>query len=174
MTAKQIAASLHGVRAGKRWMCRCPNSRLHAHGDRNRSLSIGEKDGWVTLKCFTGCEREEILAAMGLRLRDLALNEMPTRADFAKMERERAAEERERTAIRRKWRRELEQAIFWRDRRNELGKMLYESPESNKIASLFHAACFRAASLSDSEFELFGKVKWANGLTKKMFHLERV
>ena len=75
MTAKQIAASLHGVRAGKRWMCRCPNSRLHAHGDRNRSLSIGEKDGWVTLKCFTGCEREEILAAMGLRLRDLALND---------------------------------------------------------------------------------------------------
>ena len=41
MTASQIAKSLHGKKAGKRWMCRCPTA-LHAHGDRNRSLSVWE------------------------------------------------------------------------------------------------------------------------------------
>ena len=76
MTASQIAKSLHGVKAGKRFMCRCPVTRIHAHGDRNRSLSVWEsKDGWVRLKCFTGCTRDEILAAMGLKVRDLAVNE---------------------------------------------------------------------------------------------------
>ena len=75
MTAQQIARSLHGQKAGKRWSCRCP-TRLHAHGDRNKSLSVWEsEDGWVRLKCFTGCSREEILGAMGLSIRDLALNE---------------------------------------------------------------------------------------------------
>src|ERR1035437_556179 len=76
MTASQIAHSLHGKRAGKRWSCRCPVSRMHQHGDRNRSLSVWEsEDGWVCLKCFAGCTRAEILAAMGLQVRDLALNE---------------------------------------------------------------------------------------------------
>jgi hypothetical protein len=75
MTASQIAKSLHGKKAGKRWMCRCPTA-LHAHGDRNRSLSVWESDdGWIRLHCFTGCDRDEILAAMGLKVRDLALNE---------------------------------------------------------------------------------------------------
>ena len=74
LTASQIARSLHGVKAGKRWMCRCPVSRMHQHGDRNRSLSVWEsEDGWVCLKCFAGCTRDEILAAMGLKVRDLAL-----------------------------------------------------------------------------------------------------
>lgn len=75
MTASQIATQLHGKRAGKRWQCRCPTG-LHAHGDRNRSLSVWESDdGWVLVHCFAGCTREEILAAMGLKIRDLALNE---------------------------------------------------------------------------------------------------
>ena len=76
MNASTIARTLHGVKAGKRFMCRCPVSRLHAHGDRSRSLSVWESpDGWVCLKCFAGCTRDEILAAMGLKIRDLAVNE---------------------------------------------------------------------------------------------------
>ena len=76
MTASQIAKQLHGVKAGKRFMCRCPVAMMHKHGDRNRSLSVWEStDGWVRVKCFAGCTRDEILAAMGLRVRDLALNE---------------------------------------------------------------------------------------------------
>jgi hypothetical protein len=75
MTASQIARQLHGVKAGKRWSCRCPNGRMHQHGDRNRSLSVWEsEDGWVCLKCFAGCSRDDMLSAMGLQVRDLALN----------------------------------------------------------------------------------------------------
>ena len=75
MTASELARQLHGKKAGKRWKCRCPTG-LHSHGDRNRSLSVWESDdGWILLKCFTGCQRDEILAAMGLKVRDLALNE---------------------------------------------------------------------------------------------------
>jgi hypothetical protein len=74
MTASQIAKSLHGKKSGCGYMCRCPTG-LHSHADRNRSLSVRESDdGWVTLKCFAGCRRDEILSAMGLRVRDLALN----------------------------------------------------------------------------------------------------
>jgi hypothetical protein len=74
MTASQIAKSLHGKKSGHGWMCRCPTG-LHSHADRNRSLSVRESDdGWVMLKCFAGCPRDEILSAMGLRVRDLALN----------------------------------------------------------------------------------------------------
>lgn len=75
MTASQIARTIHGVKAGKRWSCRCPVP-THAHGDRSRSLSVWEsEDGWVCFRCFAGCSRAEILAAMGLQVRDLALNE---------------------------------------------------------------------------------------------------
>ena len=75
MTASKIAKSLHGIKAGHGFMCKCP-TRMHKHADRNRSLSVREsKDGWVMLKCFAGCTRDEILAAMGLKIRDLAINE---------------------------------------------------------------------------------------------------
>ena len=33
------------------------------------------EDGWIRLHCFTGCSRDEILASLGLKVRDLALNE---------------------------------------------------------------------------------------------------
>ncbi len=74
MTAEEIARSLHGKKAGKRWSCRCPGP-LHKQGDRKRSLSVWEsEDGWIVLKCFAGCTRDDILAAMGLKVRDLAVN----------------------------------------------------------------------------------------------------
>ena len=74
MTASQISKTLHGRRFGSGYMCRCP-CPVHSRGDRNRSLSVREIDGWVRFKCFTGCSRDEILAAMGLQVRDLALND---------------------------------------------------------------------------------------------------
>jgi hypothetical protein len=76
MTASQLAKQLHGKKAGKRWQCRCPCTTMHRNGDRNRSLSVWEsEDGWIRLHCFCGCTRDEILAALGLKVRDLALNE---------------------------------------------------------------------------------------------------
>lgn len=90
MTASELARSLHGVKAGKRWSCKCPVIRMHAHGDRTRSLSVWEsEDGWVCLKCFAGCSRDEILTATGLQIRDLALNGFAYNPEWEQRRRER-------------------------------------------------------------------------------------
>jgi hypothetical protein len=50
-----------------RWLAQCP-----AHEDRSPSLSIRElDDGRVLLHDFGGCEVGDVLAAVGLELRDL-------------------------------------------------------------------------------------------------------
>jgi hypothetical protein len=68
-TADRLLARLEGVRKhGTGWRARCPS-----HGsDRNRSLSIAERDdGAVLLKCFANCDALAIVHAVGLELRDL-------------------------------------------------------------------------------------------------------
>ena len=56
------------ARCGKPSVIRCP-----AHRDRAASLSVQARkpDGWVPVKCFSGCTRGAVLAAGGLGLRDL-------------------------------------------------------------------------------------------------------
>lgn len=52
----------------------CPVSANHTHGDRKPSLSVSQKEKGepgVRLKCHTGCETKDIVAALGLTLRDL-------------------------------------------------------------------------------------------------------
>lgn len=52
--------------AGK-WKACCP-----AHDDRDPSLSIRETDdGKVLLHCWAGCDTADVLAAIGLTVRDL-------------------------------------------------------------------------------------------------------
>jgi hypothetical protein len=56
-------------KVGPYWQCRCP-----AHEDRSPSLSvwIGKRDGKAILvKCFAGCQCQDIVAKAGLRMRDL-------------------------------------------------------------------------------------------------------
>ncbi len=54
-------------RNGTGWRSRCP-----AHDDRKPSLSIGVGDnGKVLLHCHAGCATADILAALGLTMRDL-------------------------------------------------------------------------------------------------------
>jgi hypothetical protein len=54
-------------RSGDGWVCRCP-----AHDDRSPSLSIGVgSDGRALVVCHAGCETAKVLAAVGLRMRDL-------------------------------------------------------------------------------------------------------
>jgi excisionase family DNA binding protein len=49
------------------WTARCP-----AHADNVNSLSIGEgANGRVLIFCHAGCTFEEIIGALGLRVRDL-------------------------------------------------------------------------------------------------------
>ena len=55
----------HDCRQGRGWLC-------PAHDDRNASLSVAEgDDGRVLVKCFAGCSVEEIVAELGLEMRDL-------------------------------------------------------------------------------------------------------
>lgn len=49
-----------------RWLARCP-----AHDDRIPSLSIREMDYRVLLHCFSRCSAADVVAAVGLELRDL-------------------------------------------------------------------------------------------------------
>lgn len=58
-----------------RWKACCP-----AHNDRDPSLSIREAaDGKVLVHCWAGCETRDILAAIGLELRDLFPGDKPAR-----------------------------------------------------------------------------------------------
>ncbi len=73
MTAATAAALLDRLDRVKqtgadRWIARCP-----AHEDRTPSLSVRETaDGTVLIKCFgPGCSAADIVAAVGLELRDL-------------------------------------------------------------------------------------------------------
>src|SRR5438067_2266842 len=68
MTIQEVLAHFNGVRgSGKQFTARCP-----AHEDGNASLSIGVTDDQaVLLRCHAGCENDAVLAAAGLKWRDL-------------------------------------------------------------------------------------------------------
>jgi DNA-binding MarR family transcriptional regulator len=57
-------------RVGNGWQSKCP-----AHDDDNPSLSISlTSDSKVLLKCHAGCETEEVVKALGLKMKDLFPN----------------------------------------------------------------------------------------------------
>ena len=68
MIAADVVEGLDRVkRNGHGWIACCP-----AHEDRHPSLSVWDgEDGWVRFRCFAGCSREAIVAALGLSLVDI-------------------------------------------------------------------------------------------------------
>lgn len=68
MTITDFLNRLNGVRsrAQGKWSSRCPS-----HADKSPSLSIRKVDGKTLLYCFAGCTPEEIVGALGLKLKDL-------------------------------------------------------------------------------------------------------
>jgi len=64
-------ALLMGVKPASQhqWKALCPG-----HGDTEPSLSIREVDGKILLKCFAGCELEDILKPLNLKTSDLFLD----------------------------------------------------------------------------------------------------
>ena len=66
-----ILDRLSGVREnGEQWVALCP-----AHEDRHPSLSIRRgNDGRCLVNCFAGCAAEDVVAAIGLELKDLFIN----------------------------------------------------------------------------------------------------
>lgn len=66
---EKLLSTLDKVKLAKagHWVACCP-----AHHDRTPSLSISEaQDGTVLIKCWAGCNAAQIVAAVGLELRDL-------------------------------------------------------------------------------------------------------
>ena len=61
------AASLEPRGSGSRFMALCP-----AHEDRCHSLSVREgDDGRALVNCFAGCQATDVVARLGLAMRDL-------------------------------------------------------------------------------------------------------
>lgn len=72
-TAERLLDRLTHVRqtAPNRWISRCPG-----HEDKGPSLSIRElEDGRVLVHDFAGCGASDVLAAVGLELKDLYPND---------------------------------------------------------------------------------------------------
>jgi len=68
MPVDLVLDRLEGVRQrGEGYQAVCP-----AHDDHDPSLSVaGGEDGRALLKCFAGCDTEEVVAAIGLKMSDL-------------------------------------------------------------------------------------------------------
>lgn len=74
-TAARLLERLEGVRrtGPDRWVALCPS-----HADKSPSLSIREADdGRLLVRCWAGCASAEIVAAIGLALRDLFPRALP-------------------------------------------------------------------------------------------------
>ena len=65
---ERVLDRLEGVRTSNdSWKAPCP-----AHADKVPSLSISEgDDGRALIKCFAGCETEDVLSKLGLQMKDL-------------------------------------------------------------------------------------------------------
>ncbi|MBR1780050.1 MAG: AAA family ATPase [Oscillospiraceae bacterium] len=68
MTLSEILSRLEGVKgSGGSYKAKCP-----AHQDSTPSLSVGlGRDRRILLKCHAGCQTEDIVAALGLTMKDL-------------------------------------------------------------------------------------------------------
>lgn len=53
-------------KAGAGFLVRCPVPK-HKHGDRKPSLSVRDGRRWLLIKCFTGCDEADILAALDIK-----------------------------------------------------------------------------------------------------------
>jgi hypothetical protein len=90
MTAAELAERLHARRTGAGWVGRCP-----AHRDLTPSLSVREgRDGRVLLHCWAGCDTAAVLAAAGIKWRDVCGDSRPRTAGALLAMRRAAAERR--------------------------------------------------------------------------------
>ncbi len=70
-----LLARQDGVRQSgpDRWIARCP-----AHDDRDPSLSVRDAGDRVLVHCHAGCPAGAVVSALGLELRDLFSEALPT------------------------------------------------------------------------------------------------
>jgi hypothetical protein len=68
MPVELVLDRLEGVKPrGENYQALCP-----AHDDHDPSLSVVDgEDGRALVKCFVGCKTEDVVAALGLEMKDL-------------------------------------------------------------------------------------------------------
>lgn len=73
MQIQDILNRLDGVKGNgtNKWTAHCPCKQAHAHGDKNRSLSISLNGTKILLHCHTGCTTDDICGAIGIEGKDL-------------------------------------------------------------------------------------------------------
>ena len=72
MKAQDVLDRLEKVTGSKgKWMACCP-----AHQDKFPSLAVTEADDRVLVHCFSGCDTQDVTAAIGLNLADLFYNKL--------------------------------------------------------------------------------------------------
>ena len=64
VSLQAIVSELHGRKAGKGYILRCP-----AHDDHRPSLSLAVRDGKLLVKCHAGCSQKALI----VKLRSLGL-----------------------------------------------------------------------------------------------------
>ena len=72
MNAQDVLDRLEKVTGSKgKWMTCCP-----AHQDKSPSLAVTEADDRVLVHCFSGCDTQDVTAAIGLNVADLFYNKL--------------------------------------------------------------------------------------------------
>jgi DNA primase len=72
MNAQDVLDRLEKVTGSKgKWMACCP-----AHQDKSPSLAVTEADDRVLVHCFSGCDTQNVTAAIGLNVADLFYNKL--------------------------------------------------------------------------------------------------
>jgi hypothetical protein len=72
MNAQDVLDRLEKVTGSKgKWIACCP-----AHQDKSPSLAVTETDDRVLVHCFSGCDAQDVTAAIGLNLADLFYNKL--------------------------------------------------------------------------------------------------
>ena len=72
MNAQDVLDRLEKVTGSKgKWMACCP-----AHQDKSPSLAVTEADDRVLVHCFSGCDTQDVTAAIGLNVADLFYNKL--------------------------------------------------------------------------------------------------
>jgi hypothetical protein len=144
MIACDLAAMLKARTSGRgKWQARCP-----AHADRSPSLSICEgREGRVLVHCFAGCAPTQILAALGLAIRDLFAGPPPTNEQVAALVARREARERVTRMERQMQRDAWARVRKWQAIVNLLGAKLARGPDDMGLGTTFHQACDRLHEL---------------------------
>lgn len=91
MQIHDILNRLEGVKANgtNKWIAHCPCNQAHAHGDKNRSLTVALNGTKILLCCHTGCTTDDICGAIGIESKDL-FTDAPTKTKKTIEERRRS------------------------------------------------------------------------------------